>query len=87
MRLGNSYYKSKNFSGSINAYESSININKENFESVSNLGLAYFFNNNFEKSVTTFKRSLEIKPENYQAWLMIAVSLANLGQYKAAISY
>ncbi len=72
------------YSEAIENYNKAIEINKSNYQALSNRGIALGELSQYEEAVISFEQALKIKPEEYDTWVNQGISLIHLDRYEEA---
>ena len=92
VKIGNVYYKKKNYPDAILAYQYAMNLNYEDEYLYYNLGCSYLHNNNiednhnnFENAISAFKNAIRIKSDYANAYHFLATAYLRQNKFDLAI--
>ncbi len=74
----------KYLSKAIKAYQKSLDIYPDSYDTLFNLGLAYHISGNYEGAGKCYCKAIKLVPMNYEAHYNLAVLLRKMGYYKEA---
>ena len=71
----------KNLARAIEAYQQSIEINPDSYDTQYNLGVAYFESGDYDRAGVAYCKAINLSPMSYEAHYNLAVLLRKLGYY------
>lgn len=85
-KQGDSYFKDKNYVGSIDEYTKANNLEVNDYEVLYNRGLSYEYIKEYEKSIADFKTCNVIKPKEEDVYIKIASLYMLINDYSNSVN-